>query len=240
MIGQRLLSLIRPGVQDNAGRAETPVRAEWKGTVVAESSEVRTASGYVYFPPDSVRWEHLEPSDHHSVCHWKGVADYYDIVIAGDHNTSAAWSYPAPLPKAEPLAGWVAFWGGVKVRRAKDAGGWSHEGSDPRQSAVVSVDDANFFDVTAGVYTVVDFWAPWCGPCRDFAPIFTSVANDHADRARFGSCNVDDNPKTAALLGITSIPTLVVFGPDGSEVGRHVGVVSRGSLEQIVARLPTT
>lgn len=105
---------------------------------------------------------------------------------------------------------------------------------------MVHVEDANFFAMTAGRYTVVDFWAPWCAPCRAFAPIFRAVASHYASRARFGSCNVDDNPKTAALLGIMSIPTLVVFGPDGSEVGRHVGTLSQGLLEQIVARLPTT
>lgn len=121
MIGQRLLSLIRPGVQRSGDRAGTPVRAEWNGTVLAESPEVRTASGFVYFPPGSVRWEHLEPGDHQSVCHWKGVADYYDVVVQGDRNTNAAWTYPAPLPRAETLAGWVAFWGGVKVQRAKAA-----------------------------------------------------------------------------------------------------------------------
>lgn len=105
------------------------------------------------------------------------------------------------------------------------------------ESAVLVVDDANFFDETAGRYTVVDFWAPWCGPCRAFAPVFRDVASAHTGEVRFGACNVDQNPKTASLVGVRSIPTLVVFGPDGSEVGRHVGILSQRALEQLTARL---
>jgi uncharacterized protein (DUF427 family) len=119
MIGQRLLSLIRPGVGSSGGGGDAPLQAEWKDAVLAESSEVRTASGYMYFPPESVRWEHLKPSDHQTVCPWKGVAEYYDLVVDRDRNNAAAWSYATPLPRAEKLAGWVAFWRGVRVRRAK-------------------------------------------------------------------------------------------------------------------------
>ncbi len=119
MIGQRLRSLVLPGVRRTRHPDEAkPARAEWRGTVLAESVEVRTASGYVYFPPESVSWEHLEPSDHRTVCGWKGVAHYYDIVTGDDRNPNAAWSYPEPLPGAADLTGWVAFWAGVKVRAA--------------------------------------------------------------------------------------------------------------------------
>lgn len=118
MIGARLRSLIAPGVRTPTTSAESDVlRAEWRGVVLAESSDVRTASGYVYFPPRSVRWEYLEPSGHRTTCGWKGVATYYHVVMDGERNANAAWSYPDPLPQAEDLAGWVAFWGGVKTRR---------------------------------------------------------------------------------------------------------------------------
>ena len=104
-------------------------------------------------------------------------------------------------------------------------------------SPVLVVDDDSFFDATEGGWTVVDFWAAWCAPCRSFAPVYEAVARAHDGPVRFGSCDVDANPRTAALLQIRSIPTLVVFGPDGSEVGRSQGVVSRGDLEATVAQL---
>jgi thioredoxin 1 len=107
-------------------------------------------------------------------------------------------------------------------------------------SPIVVIDDANFFEQTAGGVTVVDFWAPWCRPCHAFAPIFDAAASDYVGRVSFGRCNVDANPKSAGLLQILSIPTLVVFGKDGSELRRVAGVLPRRQLDAIIEQVAPT
>ena len=120
-------------------------------------------------------------------------------------------------------------------RRQPEAPAPAAEPVDP--TAVQVITDDTFMDATEGGWTVVDFWAAWCGPCKSFAPVFAAVASAHDGPVRFGSSDVAANPATAALVGIRSIPTLVVFGPDGSEVGRSTGAVSRGALEATVRQL---
>lgn len=90
-------------------------RAVWKGAVIAESDEVRVVDGYTYFPPDKVRREHLQPSDHHTACHWKGVASYCHVVVGDDVNHNAAWYYPETSPEARIIQNWIGFWRGVKI-----------------------------------------------------------------------------------------------------------------------------
>jgi thioredoxin len=114
----------------------------------------------------------------------------------------------------------------------------SDAASGPHDHAeIAEVTDTNFREVTAGRPTVVDMWAPWCGPCRAFAPLFHRAAARWGASVRFGSCNVDENPRTAALLQVHSIPTLVGFSPRGDEVGRLVGIPSAARLEHFLAEL---
>jgi len=84
---------------------------------------------------------------------------------------------------------------------------------------------------------VVDFWAPWCGPCRMLAPILEQIAAAHAGSITFAKVNVDEEPELAARFGILSIPTCLIFR-NGERVGETVGVLSAQALEQkIVAAL---
>lgn len=71
--------------------------------------------GNHYFTPDSIRRQYLKESATHTVCSWKGEASYYDIVVNGQVNKDAAWYYPSPKEAAQHVAGYVAFWKGVRV-----------------------------------------------------------------------------------------------------------------------------
>jgi uncharacterized protein (DUF427 family) len=90
-------------------------KAIWNGVVLAESDETIVVEGNHYFPPDSVNWDHLEQSDTHTVCAWKGVASYHNVKEGGAVNKDAAWYYPDPKPAAQEIKDYVAFWRGVRV-----------------------------------------------------------------------------------------------------------------------------
>lgn len=91
-------------------------QAVWKAKVIAESDDVAVVDGYSYFPAEAVDRRFLEPSDHRSVCPWKGTARYYDVVVDGEVNRAAAWHYPEPSRRAAPLVGGrIGFWRGVTI-----------------------------------------------------------------------------------------------------------------------------
>jgi uncharacterized protein (DUF427 family) len=90
-------------------------RASWQNVVLAESTATKVVEGNHYFPPNSIRREFFRESDRHTLCSWKGTASYFDIVVEDQVNPDAAWYYPTPLPAAKDIAGYVAFWKGVRV-----------------------------------------------------------------------------------------------------------------------------
>jgi len=92
-------------------------RAIWNGAVIAESDRFEVVEGNVYFPPEAVKREYLQPSDTHTVCWWKGTASYYSLAVDGQENRDAAWYYPMPSEAAANIKDHVAFWRGVTVER---------------------------------------------------------------------------------------------------------------------------
>lgn len=85
---------------------------------------------------------------------------------------------------------------------------------------------------------MVDFWAPWCGPCRILGPTVDELAKEYEGRAKVVKLNVDDNPDTAAQYGVRSIPTLIFF-KNGEPVGQVVGVQPKHALASLLDRLLT-
>jgi uncharacterized protein (DUF427 family) len=91
------------------------MRAVWHDTILAESDDTVVVEGNHYFPAESIRNEHFQPSSTHTTCPWKGEASYYDVVVDGEVNKDAAWYYPETKDAAAEIKGRVAFWKGVRV-----------------------------------------------------------------------------------------------------------------------------
>jgi uncharacterized protein (DUF427 family) len=91
------------------------MKAIWRNTVIAESDDTIEVEGSVYFPPDSIRQELLEPGERTSYCPWKGRARYYSIHVDGEVNNNAAWCYREPRTYAMSIRDYMAFWHGVEL-----------------------------------------------------------------------------------------------------------------------------
>jgi len=80
---------------------------------------------------------------------------------------------------------------------------------------------------------IVDFWAPWCGPCKAMAPAFAGLAETYGKQLKFAKCNVDDHPSVAQRYGIKSIPTLMIF-QEGQPIHSVTGMVPQSVVEDAI------
>ena len=102
---------------------------------------------------------------------------------------------------------------------------------------IQEITDANFQEVLAeGKPLVVDFWAPWCGPCKMMLPIVEELAAEYEGKITVGKLNVDDNDETCSAYGIMNIPTILYF-KNGELVHRQVGAIRKPDLQKLFEEL---
>ncbi len=100
---------------------------------------------------------------------------------------------------------------------------------------IAHLDTVNFADAVAGTTpTLVDFWAPWCGPCKAIAPILDELATELDGKLKIAKVNVDDNGDLAAQYGVRAIPTMLLF-KNGQLADQYVGMMDKASLKAKLA-----
>ena len=103
---------------------------------------------------------------------------------------------------------------------------------------VMEIEDGSFDSevLQSDKPVMVDFWAPWCGPCKAIGPVVEELAGTFGDKIKFTKCNVDNNPVTPGKYGIKAIPTLILF-KEGDVVEQITGMVAKSKLEEAINKV---
>ncbi len=103
---------------------------------------------------------------------------------------------------------------------------------------VMEINDSSFDNevLQSEKPVMVDFWAPWCGPCKAIAPVVEELATTFGDKIKFTKCNVDENPVTPGKFGIRAIPTLIFF-KNGKVADQITGMVAKAKLEETINKI---
>jgi thioredoxin 1 len=124
----------------------------------------------------------------------------------------------------------------IRLRKIQAMLDVAKKGQAPVAKQPIILTDNNFSGaVSANELLVVDFWAPWCGPCRMVGPIIEALSAEYTCKAAFGKMNVDENQVVPSSFGIMSIPTIIIFN-NGKEVERLVGAYPKAHIEAIIKR----
>ncbi len=111
----------------------------------------------------------------------------------------------------------------------------NQENTKNKKNSVMTLTDENFREkvIESAVPVLVDFWAPWCGPCRMIAPIMEEIASDFEGRIKIGKVNVDESPQIASALQVQAIPMLVLFH-EGEVKNMAVGLRPKNEIAEMI------
>lgn len=112
---------------------------------------------------------------------------------------------------------------------------------EPRRLMLIDLTDANFERevLKTDLPVLVDFWAPWCGPCQMAEPAVEELAKELEGKLKIGKLNVDENPQTAQKFEVMSIPTVVLF-KEGKEMGRKIGFEGKEGYKKLIEEILST
>jgi thioredoxin 1 len=98
---------------------------------------------------------------------------------------------------------------------------------------ITELNETNYEGFTSEGISLVDVWAPWCGPCKTISPIIDELSDEYREQVSFGKLNADDNSEKVRELGVRNIPTIMIY-KDGQIVERNTGAISKNQLKELI------